>query len=92
VGKCGNAGQATNDNIMRCIRCACWIIKTTDTHTEYVIFIAFPLATMVTRTRLNVMLYLHFLSCCTIVLAYALRSREFFLLFNLSDSGFVMHV
>jgi hypothetical protein len=34
--------QATDDNIIRRMRCACWITKATDTHTKYVILIAFP--------------------------------------------------
>jgi hypothetical protein len=41
-GKYGRAGQATDDNITRRMRIACWIPKTTDTHSEYVIIIAFP--------------------------------------------------
>jgi len=28
--------------IIWCMRIACWIINATDTHSEYVIFIAFP--------------------------------------------------
>ena len=35
------------------------------THTEYVKIIAFPPETVVARTRLNVMLYVHCLSCIT---------------------------
>jgi hypothetical protein len=44
VEKYGTARQATDDNIIRCMRFACWITKATDTHThtEYLIFIAFP--------------------------------------------------
>ena len=34
--------QATDDNITRRMRFACWITKATDTHSEYVILIAFP--------------------------------------------------
>jgi hypothetical protein len=33
--------QAIDDNITRRLRFACWIIKATDTHSEYVIFVAF---------------------------------------------------
>ena len=33
---------ATDDNIIRRMRIACWITKDTNTHTEYVIFIGFP--------------------------------------------------
>ena len=36
------AGQATDDNIIRCMRIACWIPKATNMKSEYVIFIAFP--------------------------------------------------
>jgi hypothetical protein len=34
VEKYGTAGQATNDNITRRMRFACWITKATDTHTQ----------------------------------------------------------
>jgi len=37
------AGQATDDNLIRRMRIACWISKTMNTHSEYVIFIAYPL-------------------------------------------------
>jgi len=39
VEKHGRAGQATDDNITRCMHIACWVIKVTDTHThtEYII-------------------------------------------------------
>ena len=36
------ASQATDDNIKRRMRFACWITKATDTHSEYVNLIAFP--------------------------------------------------
>ena len=39
--KCGTAGQTTGDNIIRRMRFACSITKATDTHSEYVILIAF---------------------------------------------------
>jgi hypothetical protein len=42
VEKYGTARQATNNNIIRRMRFACWITKATDTHSEYVILIAFP--------------------------------------------------
>jgi hypothetical protein len=38
------------------MRIACWIPKATDTHSEYVILIAFPLQTMVAQMRLDVAL------------------------------------
>jgi hypothetical protein len=42
VEKYGRAEQATDDNITRRMRFACWIIKATDSLSEYVILIAFP--------------------------------------------------
>jgi len=44
------------------MRFAWWIIKLTDTHSIFNAY-CFPTSTMVTRTRLNVTLFLHFLSC-----------------------------
>jgi hypothetical protein len=41
VEKCGSDRQATDENIIRRMRFACWITKTTGTHSEYVILIAF---------------------------------------------------
>ena len=37
----GKAREATDDNIIRRMRFAFWISKATDTHSEYVILIAF---------------------------------------------------
>jgi len=42
---------------------ACWRLKATNTHWEYVILIAFPTATAVVRACLSVTLYVHWLSC-----------------------------
>jgi hypothetical protein len=42
VEEYGTARQATDDNITRRMRFACWMTKATDTHSEYVILIAFP--------------------------------------------------
>jgi hypothetical protein len=38
--KCGGA-RGTTDDVIRCMRFERWIIKTTHTHTEYVILIVF---------------------------------------------------
>jgi hypothetical protein len=38
----GTPRQATDGNIMRCMRFACWIAKATDAHSERVILIVFP--------------------------------------------------
>jgi hypothetical protein len=42
VAKYGNVRRTTDDNIICSMCVACWITKATDTHSEYVIFIAFP--------------------------------------------------
>jgi len=43
VEKYGRAEQATDDNITRCVSIAWWIPKATDTHSDYIIIIAFSL-------------------------------------------------
>jgi hypothetical protein len=57
------AVQATDDNIIRRMRFACWITKATIIHSEYVTHY-FSTAVVVKLTRLFVMSYLHCLSCC----------------------------
>jgi hypothetical protein len=42
VEKYGRARQATDDNIIRGMRFACWISKATNTHSDLVILIGFP--------------------------------------------------
>jgi len=42
VEKYGTARQAIDDNITQHMCIACWITKVTDTHTQYLILIAFP--------------------------------------------------
>ena len=37
------AGQDTDENMVRLMRCTCWIPKATNTYIDYVIFTAFPL-------------------------------------------------
>jgi hypothetical protein len=56
VEKYGTARQATDDNIIRRMRIACWVTKATDTHSEYVILIAFPRQQW-SRERATVLLY-----------------------------------
>ena len=41
--KYGRAGQAADDNIIRRVSFACWLSEAANTHSEYVIIIAFPL-------------------------------------------------
>ena len=43
VGRYGRDGQATNGNLIRRMRTACWIPKVTNIYLEYVIRIACPL-------------------------------------------------
>jgi hypothetical protein len=42
VEKYGTAREATDDNVIRRMHFACQTIKATDTHSEYLILIAFP--------------------------------------------------
>jgi hypothetical protein len=62
VEKYGRAKQSTDDNIIRRMRFACWITKATDTHSEYVILIAF-LQQQWLHERLDVTLYVHCQTC-----------------------------
>jgi len=41
VEKCGTTRQDRGGNITRPTHCACWKIKATNTHSQYVILIAF---------------------------------------------------
>jgi len=46
--KCDGVVQAAGGNMIGCMHFACWITETTNTHSEYVILIAFSTATLVT--------------------------------------------
>jgi hypothetical protein len=62
VEKYGTAGQAIDNNIIRRMRFACDVNKETNTlriRNTY----CFSTTTVVTRTRLNITLYVHCLSC-----------------------------
>jgi hypothetical protein len=63
VQKCSRDRQDTNENIMRRIGIACWITKAPDTHSEYVICIAFPWQQYLRERALMLCLYVHCLSC-----------------------------
>jgi hypothetical protein len=52
-----------NDNVIRRMRFSCRITKATNTHSEYVTLFFFFSVTVVERTRLNVTLHVHCLSC-----------------------------
>jgi hypothetical protein len=62
VEKYGRARQATDDNIIRRVRFACWVTKPTDTHSEYIILIAFPLEQGLRERAAVLRLYIHCLS------------------------------
>jgi hypothetical protein len=81
VEKYGTARQATDDNIIRCMRFACRINKATDRHSEYVILIAFPRqqwlrerAPMLRYTHIACRAYfqnaVHFLGACVNVILF----------------------
>jgi hypothetical protein len=62
--KHGRAGEATDNGIIRRMRVACWIPKSIDTHSEYVILIAFARrewlsehASMLRYTRFCIVMY-----------------------------------
>jgi hypothetical protein len=60
----GTARQATDDNIIWRMRFACWVTKAIDTHSEYVILIAFPRQQWL-RQRAP-MLYYTYIACLLI--------------------------
>ena len=64
VGKYWIAGQATDENILRSMRFACWISKATNTHSECAILIAFPLQQWLHERAL--MLRHTYLSCLVV--------------------------
>ena len=57
--KYGKAVRATNDNTIRHIGIACWITKATNTPSEYVTIIAFPLQQWLYE-RASMLLSTHF--------------------------------
>jgi hypothetical protein len=59
VGKYGTAGQATDDNIIRRMRIACWIPKARETHSEYAIRIAFSRQKKLLYERISMLQYLN---------------------------------
>jgi hypothetical protein len=59
VEKCDTATEATGENIIWRVRCACWVIKAKNTHSEYVIIIAFPLQQWLHERASMLCLYEH---------------------------------
>jgi len=58
------ARQATDDNIIQRMRIACWITKTTGTHSEYIIHTDFPLQQCLHIHTLPVLLLISCVECC----------------------------
>jgi hypothetical protein len=59
VEKCGGAREARDNNIIRRMRCACWVTKTTETRSEYVILMRFPRQQWL-RERFSILRYKYF--------------------------------
>jgi hypothetical protein len=66
--KYGTARQATDENITRRMRFACWIIKATDTHSEYTTFLAFPWQQWL-RERASILCYMY--TACLLYYAFS---------------------
>jgi hypothetical protein len=64
--KCGAAGQAADDNIIRRVRFACWINKATDTYSEYETRISFLRRKWLRERASIISLYVRCLGCCTV--------------------------
>jgi hypothetical protein len=62
VEKYGTARQVTDDNIIRRMRFAYRITKATDTHTKYLILIAFPRQQWLRERASILRLYVHYLA------------------------------
>ena len=65
-------GEATGDNTTRRMRFACWITKATNTRSEYIMLIAFPLQRWL-RERASILLYTLFFIVPTHALHYTLK-------------------
>ena len=60
--KYGTPRQAADGNMKWNMRIACWLIKATDTHSEFVIIIAFPRQQRLRERASILRSYIHFLS------------------------------
>ena len=60
--KYGTARRGTGDNITRCMCSACWIPKATNTHSEYVILIAFQRHQWL-REGASMLRYITYIAC-----------------------------
>ena len=64
--KCGTDRQATDDNIIRRMRIACWIAKARYTHSEYIILKAFPLKQWLHESA-SVVVYTYVYIACLVI-------------------------
>jgi hypothetical protein len=67
--KYSRAGQATDDNIIRRMRFACWVTKATNKHSECVIISAFPRQQWLCESASMLRLYILYVSCLRILYA-----------------------
>ena len=69
MGKYGTDRQPTEDNTIRRMHFSYWVIKTTYTHSEYVILIAFPLHQWLRESASLLRFYLPYLSCTGVLIS-----------------------
>ena len=62
--KYNGARQAADDNIIERMHIACWITKTTSTHSEYIMHTDFPLQQWLHIHALPVLLLISCVECC----------------------------
>jgi len=73
VKKYGRVRQVTDNNIIRRMRIACWIPTATDTHSDHVIIIAFPLHQWL-HERASVLRYMY--SACLVYTTHTVAVHE----------------
>ena len=80
------AGHATCDNVIRRMRIECWIIRNTDTHSEYAIPLAFARHERISTLNL----YVNCLSCVQPPCIEQWLLRKMFLQGRIENSTFVL--
>ena len=75
-------GPTTDNNIIWCKHIACWITKTTNTHSQCAILNCFSTEMMVARTCHSVTLYVHCLSWSQVI-EYSVGRMYSFRMLNL---------
>ena len=83
VEKYGRALQTTYDDTIWHVCFACWMVKVSDTHSEYVILIALPRQQWYHECAWILCLYVHFLSCyCSIMTLFVYKLCDIHHLFK----------